>query len=370
MAGLKNYSVIVGAKRTPVLRARNKWHNVSAIDLGAAVIKDLLKGKGPEPDQVIMGTFANPRDGVNPAKDACTKAGFEHLSALTINKVCSSGLMAPILGDALVKSGAANCVIAGGMENLLVLSDDEMRSILTDPYTDEITWHAGEWCAKTYKISRQAQDNWAVESYKRVREAYRRLEFVDEIVPFREQMLDEEPFWKMDEEAIRSARPFKGCETVTPANSSKNAGGAAAVMITNKEICKKYGLRPLSYIVSHASAALRGERKEFTIAPPFAIRSAVEKAGLILNAIDILFINTAFGSVTLHASCELGVPLEKINPNGDAVSIGHPIGATGAKLIVEAVRALINLNKRYAVVCTCNAPGEAVAMVIKNAQKG
>lgn len=366
MARSKNCSVIVGAKRTPVLRARNKWHNVSAIDLGACVIGSLLKGNVPEPDHVIMGTFANPREWVNPAKEACDTAGFGHLNSGTANKVCSSGLFAAMIGDAFIKSGAANCVIAGGMENLLALSDEEMQSILTDPRTGEMTWHAGEWCAKTYGISRKDQDDWAVESYKRAREAYKHFAFGDEIVPFNGQGLDEEPFWKMSEEIIRGVKSIDNiCETITLANASKNAGGAAAVMMTNRETCEKYSLDPLAYVLSSASVAFGGDWKKFTIAPPFAIREAVEKVKLTPDAIDLYFINTAFGSVTIHASRKLGVPLEKINPNGDAVSIGHPIGATGAKLLVEAVWALKNLNKRYAVISLCNAPGEATAMVIK-----
>ncbi|OGF71711.1 hypothetical protein A3C05_03645 [Candidatus Giovannonibacteria bacterium RIFCSPHIGHO2_02_FULL_45_40] len=367
MAHSKKHTVIVGAKRTPVLKARGKWHNVSAIDLGAAVIGRLLKGKVPEPDQVIMGTFANPREWLNPAKAACATAGFEHLNAFTVNTVCNSGLVAAIIGDAFIKAGAEDCVMAGGMENLLSLSDEEILSLLRDPQTGEMTWHAGDWCARTYGISRKDQDDLAVESYKRARTAYRRFAFGEEIVPFRGQGVDEEPFWKVNEEMIRGAELVEGCETITALNASKNAGGAAAVMMTNQKTCGKYGLEPLAYIVSCSSVALGGDWKKFTIAPPFAILEAIGKAKLYMEDIDFFFINTAFGSVTIHASRELGMPLEKINPNGDAVSIGHPIGASGAKLLVEAVWALKKLNKRHAVISLCNAPGEAAAMVIKNA---
>lgn len=365
MARSKNHTLIVAAKRTPILRIKKKWSDVSAIDLGAAVIGSLLKGKVPEPDQVIMGTFANPREWLNPAKEVCATAGFEHLNAFTVNKVCSSGLLSVMIGDAFIKSGAANCVIAGGMENLLALSDEKIMLLLQDPHTGRMTWHAGDWCAKTYSISRKDQDDWAVESYKRARAAYKRLAFADEIVPFRGQELDEEPFRKIDENVIRGAELIDDCETITALNSSKNAGGAATAMITNEKICGKYGLMPLARVLGNASVAFGGDRRKFTIAPPFAIRDAVKKTGLSLEDIDLYFINTAFGSITLHASRELGIPLEKINVNGDTVSFGHPIGASGAKLLVEAVWALKNLNKRYAIVSLCNAPAEATAMVIE-----
>lgn len=372
MARLKkntaDHTLIVGAKRTPILRIQKKWHDVSAIDLGARVIGALLyrnPTKALAPDQVIMGTLAKPREYLNPTKDACARAGFGDLNAFTVNKVCSSGLLSVMLGNALIKSGEADCVIAGGMENLLNLPESTLMSLLQDPRTNEMTWHAGNWCATTYGISRTDQDDWAIESYRRAREAYRRNGFADEVVSFRGQEFDEEPFRKLNEDMIRNAELMPGCTTITALNSSKNAGGAAAVMLTNKETASKYALRPLAQILSSTSVALGGEMRKFTIAPPFAIRKAVEKAGLGLNDIDLYFINTAFGSVTLNAGRVLGVPLEKINVNGDAISIGHAIGATGAKLLVEAVWALRSLGLRYAIISLCNAPAEATAVVIE-----
>jgi len=369
MARLKknatNHTLIVGAKRTPVLRAGRDWHNVSAIDLGARVIKELLRSYD-NPNQVIMGTLAKPREFLNPTKEACVRAGYDKLNAFTVSKVCSSGLLSVMLGNALVKSGEENCVIAGGMENLLNLPEQTMMSLLQDPRTNEMTWHAGNWCATTYGINRIDQDNWAVESYRRAREAYKRGAFKYELVEFKVREWDEEPFWKVDENMIRNAELMQGCTTITALNSSKNAGGAAAVMLTNKATSKNHALPPLAQILSSASVSLGGEMKNFTIAPPFAINKAVEKAGLSLNDIDLYFINTAFSSVTIHASSALGIPLEKINVNGDAVSIGHPIGATGAKLLVEAVWALLNQGKHYAIISLCNAPAEAIAMVIES----
>ncbi|MDP2668272.1 MAG: thiolase family protein [bacterium] len=369
MARSKNHTLIVAAKRTPILRIAKKWQDISAVDLGRRVIRELLclqnHIKGPEPDQVIMGTFAKPNEFLNPAKEACARAGYEDLNAFTVSKVCGSGLLSVILGNALIKSGEADCVVAGGMENLLNLPENVMLSLLRDPHTDEMTWHAGDWCAKTCGISRKEQDDWAVESYRRAWEAYQRGSFKNEIVLF-QQDYDEEPFRPLDENKIRGAELMPGCTTITALNSSKNAGGAAAVMLTNRATAKKYALNPLAQILSSASVALGGEMRKFTIAPPFAIRKALKKARLNVNDIDLYFINTAFSSVTLHASRELGIPLEKINVNGDAVSFGHPIGATGAKLLVEAVWALKNLDLRYAVVSLCNAPAEATAMVVEN----
>lgn len=350
------------------MRIQKKWHAVSAIDLGARVIGALLyrnPTKALAPDQVIMGTLAKPREYLNPAKEACARASFGDLNAFTVNKVCSSGLLSVMLGNAWIKSEDANCIIAGGMENLLNLPENTLMSLLQDPRTNEMTWHAGNWCATTYGISRTDQDDWAIESYKRAREAYGRNCFADELVSFRGLEFDEEPFRKLDENMIRNAELIPGCTTITALNSSKNAGGAAAVMLTNKETASQYALHPLAQILSSASVALGGEMRKFTIAPPFAIRKAIERAELSVKDVDLYFINTAFGSVTLHTSRELDIPLTKINVNGDAVSMGHAIGATGAKLLVEAVWALKNLGLRYAIISLCNAPAEATAMVIE-----
>src|SRR3989344_4209975 len=151
-----NHTLIVSAERTPILRIGKQWHDVSAIDLGAHIIENLLLGPGkiPEPGQVIMGTLAKPREFLNPTKEACTRAGYDKLNAFTVSKVCGSGLLSAILGNALVKSGEENCVIAGGMENLLNLPEQTMMSLIQDPRTNEMTWHAGNWCATTYGINR------------------------------------------------------------------------------------------------------------------------------------------------------------------------------------------------------------------------
>lgn len=372
-------TAIVAAKRIPVLRIGKKWGGYSSMRLGARVIDALLRilrnvskaiAAGMEPEQVIMGNFSNPRECLNPAKDACVYAGFgiNHLNAFTVNKVCSSGLLSVILGDVFIRSGEAKLVITGGMENLLALPKDAMMALLRDPNTGEMTWDAGEWCAKNFGISREEQDNWAIESYRRSSEAQERGVFKEEIVPFEGQELDEEPLRKLDANAIRAAETIPRCSTITPLNSSKNAGCAAAVMLASEKTCKKFSLQPLAYIVSSASVGLGGDQKRFTIAPPCAIRKASARGGLrLISDIDLYFINTAFSSVTLYAQKELGIPMERLNINGDAVSVGHPIGATGAKLLVEAVHALRNLDKRYAVVSLCNAPAEATAMIIERA---
>ena len=369
-------TVIVAAKRTPVLRIKKKWGGYSSMQLGAHVIEKFLDdagdaiSRGLVPDQVIMGNFAAPNDCLNPAKEACEILGFgvNQLNAFTVNKVCSSGLVSVMLGDALIRARDAECVIAGGMENLLSLTDEKMLSLLVaDHRTGEMTWHAGDWCAKEFDISRAEQDIWALESYERSFIAQNRGAFRDEIVPFAGQELDEEPLRRFGAEVITAAELIPGCETITPLNSSKNAAGAAAVMLMNQRTCREYGFQPLAYIVGSASVGLGGASKRFTVAPPVAIEEALRKAGLGLDAIDLFFINTAFSSVTLYAQKKLGIPMDKLNVHGDAVSVGHPIGATGAKLLVEAVHALRNLDKRYAVISLCNAPAEATAMVIERA---
>lgn len=365
MARSKKHTLIVAAKRTPVLRIKKKWDTASAVDLGSAVIKDLLEEKPWSPNQIIMGNYASPREKFNPAKAASIEAGYGGISAVTVNKVCSSGLFSTILGNTLIKSGESECVLTGGMENLLACSHDTMQSLLQDPITGEMTWHAGDWCALTYGINRYAQDSWAMKSYSRAGHASVNNNFEQEILPFHGLEYDEEPFRGVNEDEIRNADLFEGCRTITAMNSSKNSGGAAGVILTSEAYADKYSIKPLAKILGTSCVAMGGESRRFTIAPPFAIREAVAKAGLKFKNIDLYFINTAFGSVTLHASRELDISLDKINIQGDAISFGHPIGATGAKLLVEAVWALKNRGQRYAVVSLCNAPAEATAMVIE-----
>lgn len=365
MARLKNHALIVAARRTPVLRIKKKWGTVSAVDLGVAVIKDLLTEKPWCPNHIIMGNYASPREKFNPAKAASTKAGYEGISAVTVNKVCSSGLFSVILGNALIKSGDSDCVLAGGMENLLACSYDTMQSLLRDPVSGDMTWHAGDWCAEQYGISRYMQDSWALESYARAKRAFMFNNFQDEILSFQGLETDEEPFRNVNEDDIRNAELFAGCKTITAMNSSKNSGGAAGLILTSESYAKKHSIMPLARILGTSSVAMGRESRRFTIAPPLAIRQAVEKSKLKLKDIGFYFINSAFASVTLHASSELDIPLDRINIQGDAISIGHPIGATGAKLLVEAVWALQHYHRRYAVISLCNAPAEATAMVIE-----
>ena len=256
MARSKHHTLIVAAKRTPILRIKKKWGNVSAMELGAAVIHNLLADDMPKPDQVIMGNYANPREALNPAKAACDLAGFDYLNAFTVNKVCSSGLLSIILGNAMIKSGDADLIIAGGMENLLGFPEEKIQELLRDPNTGEMTWHAGDWCANGYGISRFMQDSWAMESYSRAWHAFALNDFHSEIIPFQGLEHDEEPFRGVNEDDIRNAELFEGCKTITAMNSSKNSGGAAGVVLASEAYAKRYSLMPLARILGTSSIAM------------------------------------------------------------------------------------------------------------------
>lgn len=366
-------SYIVAAKRTPMLRIKKKWNTVHASDLGAKIIASLVKWTDIKPDKVIMGNYAGAeyRNGAlhltqHPAKEACTKAGLRELDAFTVNRVCSSGLLSVMLGDMMISSGNANSVLAGGMEAMLSFPDEIATELLCDPFTREMTWDAGEWCASQYNIGRREQDDWAWQSYSRASIAEKEPEISKTLIPFQGTILDEEPKREITEEMIRNAEPIKKGGTITALNSSKHSSAAAGVILMNRKEMRARKIKPLAKILGHATYAIPGEGREFPIAPVPAINLALKRSGLSISDIDLFEINAAFAPVVIYNMRALKLHSSRVNIKGDAISYGHPLGATGSILLVKLVDMLIELGLHYGVVSLCNAQGEATAMVIKN----
>ncbi|OGF62446.1 hypothetical protein A2662_01625 [Candidatus Giovannonibacteria bacterium RIFCSPHIGHO2_01_FULL_45_33] len=370
----KNGSFIIAAKRLPIGKRRGMFKSFSAENLASVLIRNIIRIDHGYIDDTIIGHYGGAFEtptGVlrlkqNPAKQAVTEAGFGSLSAFTLNKVCSSGLRSVMLADSMIRAGHARCVLAGGMESLSGFSKENILALLRDPFNGYMTYEAGEWCAKRFGIGREEQDDWAIKSYKRARFAVNNNFFEEEILDFNGMDKDEEPLIGPDEKYILSDKTFVDGGTITASNASKNADGAAMCLVANETIAKMPGLQPLGRILGHASYAHRGDTKSFTIAPPFAMRLAAQDAGLKIDDIDFIEINAAFASVALYAIHKLKLDCLRVNFHGDAISFGHPIGATGTILLVKTLYLLKNSGGRYGIVCLCNAGGEATAMVVEN----
>lgn len=370
----KNDSFILAAKRLPIGKRKGMFKNFSAEQLAASLIKNIIKIDHDYIDETIIGNYGGAyesSDGAlhlkqNPAKQALTWAGFGCLNGFTINKVCSSGLRSIMLADSMIRAGHAKCVLAGGMESLSGFSKENILALLRDPFSGYMTYEAGEWCAKNFGIGREEQDDWAIESYKKARFAVSNNLFEEEILPLNGLDKDEEPLCGPDEKYILFDKTIVDGGTITPSNASKNADGAAMCLVANETIAKMFELQPLGRILGHASCAMLGDTKSFTIAPPSAIRAALANAGIALHDVDFFEINAAFASVVLYAIKELKLSPERVNMHGDAISFGHPIGATGTILLVKMLYLLKRAGARYGVVSLCNAGGEATAMVIES----
>jgi len=376
----KNDSFIIAAKRLPIGKRNGMFKKFTAETLAAAVIRSIIRIDHGYIDDTIIGHYGGAYEapgGVlhlkqNPAKQAVMEAGFRSLNAFTLNKVCSSGLRSVMLADSMIRAEHAKCVLAGGMESLSGFSKENILALLRDPFDGYMTYEAGEWCAKKCGIGREEQDDWAIESYKRARFAMNNNFFEEEILPLNGMDKDEEPLCGPDEKYILSDKTIFEIlnkttgGTITPSNASKNADGAAICLVANETIAKMPDVQPIGRILGHASYALEGDTKSFTIAPPFAIRSAIANAGLKLGDIDFFEINAAFACVVLYAIRELKLDRLMVNFHGDAISFGHPIGATGTILLVKMLHLLKHSGARYGVVSLCNAGGEATAMVVES----
>lgn len=384
---------ITAAVRTPIASFQGSYSDLPAPRLGAAVIKEaLLKAQlAPEKvDEVIMGEVLTAGVGQAPARQAALGAGIPaNVPCMTINKVCGSGLKAVMLGADSIALGNADVVVAGGQENMTLaphllpnarsgfrmgpaeLKDSMMYDGLTDPYNNVPMGNFAELCVKEKTFSREEQDAFAIESYKRAQKAQTEGYFKNEILPIeittRKGTVvvdkDEEPL-KADFAKIPGLRPaFDKAGSVTAANSSKINDGAAAIVLMSEDAMKASGAKPLAKIV--ASATHAQDPKWFTTAPIGAIEKACKKAGLSVDQIDLFEINEAFAAVTMAAMKDLKIPHEKVNVHGGAVALGHPIGASGARVLTTLVHALQLHGKRYGLATLCIGGGEAVAVIVE-----
>ncbi|MXV39182.1 acetyl-CoA C-acyltransferase [Flavobacteriaceae bacterium Ap0902] len=386
---------IVSAVRTPMGRFLGSLSTVPATMLGATAIKgalDKIDLSAEEVEEVFMGNVLQAGLGQAPARQAALDAGIPvKVPCTTINKVCSSGLKAVMLGAQAIQNGDAEVIVAGGMENMsmvpfyqpsartgkkygdAVLIDGLSYDGLLDPYDKEAMGVFADLCAKEYKISREEQDAFAIQSYKRSTTAWAEGRFNEEIVPVEVPqrrgepvvVSEDEEFKNVKIEKVPQLRPaFTKDGTVTAANASTMNDGASAVVLMSKEKVEQLGLTPLAKIVSFADAAL--EPKWFTIAPSKALPKAVEKADLKISDLDYVELNEAFSVVGVVNIKEMGLDPEKVNVNGGAVSLGHPLGNSGSRILVTLINVLKQNAGKYGGIGICNGGGGASAMVIEN----
>jgi acetyl-CoA C-acetyltransferase len=385
--------VIVGAKRTPIGSFQGQFNDVSAIALGAAAIAGAVAHAGvdaAEVSEVIMGCVLPAGLGQAPARQASLQAGIPvSVGCMTINKVCGSGLKAVMLGHDAIRAGSSGIVVAGGMESMTnspyllpkargglrmghgQVQDHMFWDGLQSPYDQQMMGVFGEMCADKYGFTRVDQDAFAHASVERAQRAVHEGDFVDEIVPFTVSSRKGDHVYAEDEEPhccnlgkIPTLRPaFKKDGTVTAANASKISDGAAATVLMTAAEAERRGLQPLARIVAHATFA--HEPEWFTTAPSTAIARVVEKAGWSMADVDLFEINEAFASVTMAAMADNGLDHAKVNVNGGACALGHPIGASGARILVTLVHALRKRGLTRGVASLCLGGGEAVAVAIE-----
>ncbi|APF19762.1 acetyl-CoA acetyltransferase [Caldithrix abyssi DSM 13497] len=393
MSGLKEV-VIVSAARTPVGSFGGVLKDVPATKLGSIAIKGALE-KGGVPfdqvDEVIMGNVLQANEGQAPARQAALGAGLDtSVACMTINKVCGSGLKSVMLAAQAIMVGDAEVIVAGGMENMSQvpyylpkarygyrmghgeLVDGMIKDGLWDVYNDFHMGIAAELCASECNVPREAQDEYATMSYKRALKAQEEGLFNEEIVPVEVPQRKGDPIIVSEDEEPKNVkfekiphlRPaFKKDGTVTAANASKINDGAAAVVVMSLEKANELGLKPMARIVSQASFAKKPEY--FTTAPADSINLALKKAGLTVEDIDLFEINEAFAVVAIINNRLLNLPVEKVNVHGGAVAIGHPIGASGTRILTTLLYAMKHRSAKRGLASLCIGGGEASTLVVE-----
>ncbi|HEX2279261.1 MAG TPA: thiolase family protein [Candidatus Tectomicrobia bacterium] len=387
--------VIVSAVRTPIGSFNGAFSSIPATKLGALVVAEAVRRAGiPKDavDEVIMGNVIAAGLGQAPARQASIYAGLpEKVEALTVNKMCGSSLKAAMLAAQAIMCGDADVVIAGGMENMTQapyllekartgyrlghgqILDSLLRDGLIDVYNDAHMGNCAELCADRYGLSREELDAFAIRSYQKAIKAQREGLFKEEILPVqvpqgrREPLLvehDEEPTRVSFEKLPQLAPAFQKDGKVTAGNASSINDGAAAVAVVGRDVAEKMGLQPMARIV--ASSAFAQQPEWFTTAPAGAIKKVLAKAGLGTAEIDLFEINEAFAAVSLAVNRELGIDEARVNVNGGAVALGHPVGASGARVLTTLLYAMRARGARRGVASLCLAGGEAVAMVVES----
>lgn len=386
--------VIASAARTPVGSFQGALSDVPSTRLGSIAIKAAVERAGISPDEVdecIMGCVLPAGLGQAPARQAALGADLPiSVGCLTVNKVCGSGLKAIMLAFDAIRLGEAEVVVAGGMESMTrapyaldkarggfrmgdgKIVDLMIKDGLWDVYNDFHMGNAAELCGEKYGFTREIQDEFAIESYKRAQKAQADGLFEDEIVPVEIPQRKGDPKVVSEDEGpgqakldkIPNLRPaFKKDGTVTAANASSINDGAAACVVMSADLAKEKGIEPLAKIAAHTTASR--EPEWFTIAPADAMKKLFEKAGVSAEEVDLFEINEAFAVVTLAANKEFNLDTAKVNVNGGAVAIGHPIGASGARIFVTLLYAMKNRNANRGLATLCLGGGEAVAMMVE-----
>ena len=387
--------VIVSAVRTPIGSFMGSLSTVSAPLLGAAAIKGALNKINLDPnlvDEVFMGNVVQAGVGQAPARQAALFAGLSNdVICTTVNKVCASGMKSIMFGAQAIMAGDAEIVVAGGMENMSMIphyvhmrngvkfgptsmQDGMQKDGLVDAYDNNAMGVSADFCASEHKISREEQDNFAIQSYERSAKAWEAGKFDSEIVPVAVPQRKGDPIMVTKDEEYTNVKldriptlnaVFTKDGTVTAANASTINDGAAAVILMSEEKALEMGLKPLAYIKSYADAAQ--EPKWFTTAPAKALPKALNKAGLSISDVDFFEFNEAFAVVGLANAKILGLPNDKININGGAVSLGHPLGCSGARIVVTLINVLQQNNAKIGAAAICNGGGGASAIVIEKA---
>lgn len=386
---------IVSAVRTPMGSFMGSLSTVPATKLGATAVKGALDKINLDPknvQEIYMGNVLQAGEGQAPARQVAMGAGLSNETpSTTINKVCASGMKAVMMAAQSIKAGDMDVIVAGGMENMSMvphyynarnatklgdvkMQDGMVLDGLTDVYNKVHMGVCAEKCATDYNITREEQDNFAIESYKRSAKAWSEGKFADEVVPVSIPQRKGEPVIFAEDEEYKAVNfdrlptlptVFKKEEgTVTAANASTLNDGASALILVSKEKMEELGLKPLAKIVSYADAAQ--EPENFTTAPAKALPIALKKAGLEVSDIDFFEFNEAFSVVGLANNKILGLDAAKVNVNGGAVALGHPLGSSGSRIIVTLINVLKQNNGKYGAAAICNGGGGASAIVIEN----
>jgi acetyl-CoA C-acetyltransferase len=386
-------AVIVSAVRTPIGSFSGSLSALPATKLGSIVIAEAVQRanvSGEQVSEVIMGNVLSAGLGQAPARQAALGAGLpKTVNCTTINKVCGSGLKAAMLAAQAIRLGEAEVVVAGGMESMSnapylldrarsgyrmghgTLVDSLIKDGLWDVYNDFHMGVAADRCAGKFKISREEQDEFSAASYRRAQAAQGRGDFKKEIVPVtvierKKEVIvaEDEEIGKFDFGKMKGLRPAFGKEgTVTAGNASSISDGAAAVVVMAQEKAVELGVKPLVRIAGSTSAAR--EPEWFTIAPARAISALLSKSGSAVTDIDLFEINEAFSAASIAVNRELGLDPENVNVRGGAVALGHPIGASGARILTTLIHTLGDLKKRRGIAALCIGGGEAVAMMVE-----
>lgn len=383
---------LVAGKRSPVGRFLGTISKMTAMEIGAQVAKALIKEAKADPsafDEVFVGQVLQAGCGQNPARQVALGAGIhDKISCVTVNKVCGSGLQSVMFADQVIRCGDADLVMAGGIESMSQapflsrtmrtgnkfghgeMVDEMLYDGLTNVYSQELMGVLAEYTAEKAGLTRQVQDEWSLKSQQRAAKATADGLFKQEIVPIelprRKGVFDADETFRADTtvESLASLRPaFSKDGTVTAGNSSQLSDGAGMLLVASEAGLKKCGGKPMARIVAHATAG--GPPKDLFFTPPQAVKMVCEKAGWAIGDVDLFELNEAFASQTLAGLKALEIDGENVNVNGGAIALGHPIGASGARVLVTLLHAMKQRNAKRGVAALCLGGGNAVAMAVE-----